>query len=148
MNILFLKISFIHFKDIHSNSLSSGSSTSKPAFAHKVVDLDPAVPHSRKFSVAITGIVNENIDKQPCSSGSAYGQDTQFTTLVEMFPLFDEVKIHAALVGANFDIEIAVAKILSSSSANSTPQQVYAALGFCNAFDNEEEQDQLRASHK
>jgi hypothetical protein len=35
---------------------------------------------------------------------------------MEMFPQLDEVMIHEALLQANFDIEIAVARILVCSS--------------------------------
>lgn len=49
-----------------------------------------------------------------------------------MCPQLDECKIEEALTNGNF--ELAVAHIVSSSLSN-TPQQVYAALPFCNEDD-------------
>lgn len=111
--------------DVHASTLSSGPCSTKSAPTHNavvVVDPDAAVPESRKSPVEITSVVSENIEQLPCYSGGFSAailrdsQDTQFTTLMEMFPQLDEVMIHEALLQANFDIEIAVARILVCSS--------------------------------
>ena len=68
-------------------------------------------------------------------------QDTQFNTLMEMFPQLTEAKINEALVQGNFNIELAVSHVMSDS-ISSCPQDVYATLDFCNTIDVDQSQDE------
>lgn len=90
--------------------------------------------HDVASVVDVVNTVSEDIE--PCASSSDVGsrQDTQFNTLMEMFPQLTEAKINEALVEGNYNIELTVAHVLSGS-ISSTPQQVYAALDFCNTID-------------
>ena len=62
------------------------------------------------------------------------------STQMEMYPRLGETQLHEALRKGNYDIELAVAHSLSGlPTGSNTPQQVYAALHFCNVVERSEE---------
>ena len=89
--------------------------------------------HDVDSVVDVVDIVSEDIELRPSSSDDMFSlsngkcQDTKFNTLMEMFPQLTEAKINEALVHGNYNIELAVAHVLSGP-ISSTPQEVYATL--------------------
>ena len=133
--------------DADQSSAAGNSSTAISNDCTSVCNVIGA-EHDVVSVVDVVSTINEDGELRPSSSDDIFSlsnarsrQDTQFNTLMEMFPQLTEDKINEALVQGNYNIESAVTHVLSGS-ISSTPQQVYAALDFCNTIDEDQPQDE------
>ena len=133
--------------DADQSSAAGNSSTAISNDCTSVCNVIGA-EHDVVSVVDVVNTINEDGELRPSSSDDIFSlsnvrsrQDTQFNTLMEMFPQLTEDKINEALVQGNYNIELAVTHVLFGSISG-TPQQVYAALDFCNTIDEDQPQDE------